>query len=328
MRACDAGFSIVELTVALALTLLVAAAVGAMADASRTAFAAQPERADMQQRLRVGVDTLAHDLMSAGGGSPVGGERGPLADVLPPVMPFRRGASGSDPPGTFAMDTITVIGVPATAAQTTLAAELSPGAATLRVMPTAGCTDGVSLCGFAPGMTVLVFDPAGAFDLFAVTDVFDGAQQIGVAPDDSSSAYAIGAAVVEASVHTYYLKADPIAHTSQLMLADGAGSAAPVLDHVVGLAFEYGGEAGAPIAGTELADGPWLPSAAAAARWDADLQRVRTVRVTLRVEAALDALRGPAGALFANRGTAASPRVWVPDEERRFTVALRNMGAP
>src|SRR5262249_28567137 len=91
-RGRDDGFSIVELTVALALTLTVAAAVGAMAGSSRDAFAAQPERTDLQQRLRVGVDALVRDLTGAGAGSPVGGVRGPLVDALPPVVPRRLGA--------------------------------------------------------------------------------------------------------------------------------------------------------------------------------------------------------------------------------------------
>src|SRR5581483_1777361 len=39
-------------------------------------------------------------------------------------------------------------------------------------------------------------------------------------------------------------------------------------------------------------DGPWCPDPNAANRWDADLLRIRKVRVTLRMQAALAALRG------------------------------------
>jgi hypothetical protein len=321
----NTGFSLVELTVALALTLLVAAAVAAIVDPARGAFASQPEAVDMQQRLRVGVDTLTRDLIGAGAGSPVGGQSGPLGDVIPPLMPFRRGASRSDPPETFRTDAITVIGVPATAAQTTLAAELPPGAPTLTLMPTTGCPDGINVCGFAPGMTVLVYDPGGAFDIFVVVSVDDAALQLTVAPVESASPYPVGASVVEARVQTYYLKDDPVSHSSQLMHADGTTNAdAPVLDHVAGLTFDYAGASG-PIAASELADGPWLPNAAADSRWDADLRRIRTIGVTLRIEAALEALRGPAGPLFRNGGTATSARAWVPDQEIRFVVSPRNM---
>src|SRR5262249_25553901 len=120
-RTCRAaGFSLVELTVALALTLMVSAVVGAAVAPVRAAFSTEPERADVEARLRVGVDTLAHDVTDAGAGTVVGGQRAPLAEIIAPVMPFRRGATVNDPPGTFSSDTMTVIEVPATAAQTML----------------------------------------------------------------------------------------------------------------------------------------------------------------------------------------------------------------
>ena len=326
MRNRSNGFSVVELTVALALTLTVVGAVAAIVNPARSAFAAQSEAVDVQQRLRVGVEALTRELIAAGAGSPVGGQPGPLYDVIPPLMPFRRGASRSDPPETFKTDTITVVSVPATAAQTTLAADLAPGATTLTLMPTAGCPDRINLCGFAPGMTVLVYDPGGAFDIFVVDAVDDGASQVAVASVESAFTYSSGAAVVEARVHTYSLKEDAASRSSQLMQADGgATSDVPLLDHVAGLTFDYRGASAAPIAASELADGPWLPDATAASRWDVDLRRVRSVGVTLRVEAALAAMRGPAGTLFRNAGVATSVRAWVPDQEIRFVISPRNM---
>ena len=101
---------------------------------------------------------------------------------------------------------------------------------------------------------------------------------------------------------------------------DGTGNVdVPVLDHVVGLAFDYG------IAPAELTDGPWRPDAISADRWDVDLLRIRTIGVTIRLEAALAALRGPAGVLFANSGTATDPHAWLPDQEIRFHVSPRNL---
>ena len=73
-----------------------------------------------------------------------------------------------------------------------------------------------------------------------------------------------------------------------------------------------------------LVDGPWLPDAAHGARFDADLLRIRRIRVTLRVQAAAAWLRGPASRLFTNGGTAVAPR-YVPDWELTFDVAPRNM---
>ena len=119
------------------------------------------------------------------------------------------------------------------------------------------------------------------------------------------------------------------------MRTDLTGPDAPVADHVVGLAFEYYGDGGdgspgvlVRIDATTLTDGPWRPDAAAGNRWDADLSRVRAVAVTLRVEAASAAQRGPAGLLFARGGTATDAKRWAPDREIRFMVSPRNMGLP
>jgi hypothetical protein len=49
------------------------------------------------------------------------------------------------------------------------------------------------------------------------------------------------------------------------------------------------------------------------------------VSVTLRVESALSALRGPAGLLFARAGTSRLASRWVPDLEVRFDVTPRNL---
>jgi Tfp pilus assembly protein PilW len=325
---CDAGFSLLELTIALGLTLAVTTTVVTMVHPARGAFAALPEGADMQQRLRVGVDTLTRDLMLAGAGSYIAGHSGPLNDFVAPVMPFRRGAVESDPAETFRTDAITVISVPPTAAQTTLAADLTSGSLMLRLAPTSGCPTGVNLCRFTPGMTVLAFDETGAFDLFTIATVVDSASQIAIAawPAGSSAVYKAGAPVAEAQVHTYFVKNNPATKNSQLMHHDGSANAeAPVVDHVVGMAFEYYGESQTRITAAELTDGPWLPTPASGGRWDADLRRIRAVGVTLRVEAALAALRGPAGTLFSNGGTATAANAWMPDQEIRFQVSPRNL---
>jgi len=79
------------------------------------------------------------------------------------------------------------------------------------------------------------------------------------------------------------------------------------------------------LSAADLTDGPWCPDATAANRWDADLLRIRKIVVTMRVEAALDALRGPAGVLFVRPGTSRGGHAWVPDQEIRFQVSPRNL---
>ena len=74
-----------------------------------------------------------------------------------------------------------------------------------------------------------------------------------------------------------------------------------------------------------MTDGPWCPDAGARNRFDADLLRIRRVRFTLRVQAALPSLRGPAGALFANGGFARGAGRSVPDLEVTLDVTPRNV---
>jgi len=75
----------------------------------------------------------------------------------------------------------------------------------------------------------------------------------------------------------------------------------------------------------ELTDGPFCPDDGNPNRWDADLLRIRRIGVTLRVQSAAAALRGPAGALFAHAGTARSSAKWLPDLEIHFDVSPRNL---
>ena len=81
-----------------------------------------------------------------------------------------------------------------------------------------------------------------------------------------------------------------------------------------------------PLTAAQLTDGPWCPNDVNANRWDADLLRIRKIGVTLRVQSAVAALRGPAGVLFANRRhvTRRQP-VGCPDQEIRFQISPRNL---
>ena len=79
-----------------------------------------------------------------------------------------------------------------------------------------------------------------------------------------------------------------------------------------------------PLAAGQLSDGPWCPDATGARRFDADLLRIRQVRVRVRVEAAPDALRGGAGPLFVRAGSAARGTNLVPDQEAVLDIVPRN----
>lgn len=75
----------------------------------------------------------------------------------------------------------------------------------------------------------------------------------------------------------------------------------------------------------QLKDGPWCPDSTAANRYDADLLRIRRVRVTLRVQVASKSLRGAAGVLFTRAGTSKGGERFVPDQEIKFDVTVRNL---
>jgi hypothetical protein len=80
-----------------------------------------------------------------------------------------------------------------------------------------------------------------------------------------------------------------------------------------------------------LTDGPWCPADvntsgdAMPNKYDADMLRVRKVRITFRVQVANAVLRGPAGTLFRHAGTSHGGERYVPDQEIRFDVAPRNL---
>ena len=360
------GFSLLEVVIATALTTVLVAGVFALVNPTQGAFATEPEVADMQQRLRVAVDTLRRDLATAGAGADIAGRTGSLIGFFAPLLPFREGSENEDAIGTVRTDTVTAIGVPATAAQTTLAADLLPGVLTLQAVAEPGCSAGTNLCGFSPGLTVAIYDAAGTFGMFTIAAVADAAAQITLTARSAhslSTTFRSGSNEVQVRVHTFTLKSDPASQTFQLMHADGsAGADVPVVDHVVGLAFAYdaeprppslvagtagygpspppigvqttaypagencafqidpvsgeqvprlatlaAGTALVPLSGALLSDGPWCPDETNGNRWDADLLRIRAIGVTIRVEAALSALRGPAGVLFTNGGSSNSP---------------------
>jgi len=129
----------------------------------------------------------------------------------------------------------------------------------------------------------------------------------------------------EITSDTYYLRSDVATNAFQLRHYDGVETDLPVVDHVVRLEFEYFGADQMRLDPSTLQDGPWYPDETDADRFDADLLNIHRVRVTLRVQAARAALRGPAGMLFMHGGTSASVERYLPDREIRFDISPRNL---
>ena len=97
---------------ATALTLVVTAALFGVLTPAQGTFVVQEEVSDMQQRMRAGYDALYDDLAAAGAGPGRRPDEGSLAFALAPILPFRSGLRGADPPATFKSDVITVVYAP------------------------------------------------------------------------------------------------------------------------------------------------------------------------------------------------------------------------
>ena len=95
----NAGFSIVELLIASAMTMAVVGAILAAVSPAQLMFLAQGDAADLHQRLRAAADTVSADVRAA------------MA-----VRPYRVGAMRDDAAiGVYyRTDTLTVLGVPST----------------------------------------------------------------------------------------------------------------------------------------------------------------------------------------------------------------------
>jgi prepilin-type N-terminal cleavage/methylation domain-containing protein len=65
------GFSLVELMVALVVTLIVSSAIYGLLTRGGNAFRREPEVADRQQNIRIAMDVIARDVDNAGAGLPV-----------------------------------------------------------------------------------------------------------------------------------------------------------------------------------------------------------------------------------------------------------------
>jgi prepilin-type N-terminal cleavage/methylation domain-containing protein len=78
-----------------------------------------------------------------------------------------------------------------------------------------------------------------------------------------------------------------------------------------------------PLPAAWLGDGPWCPDAVSPGRYDADLLRVRAVRVTLRLEASAREARGSDPRLFAHPGDSRDLSAPAADRELVFDVVPR-----
>jgi prepilin-type N-terminal cleavage/methylation domain-containing protein len=359
-RARAAGFSLVELLVSMTIMLVVIGSVFTLVDPSQGISKTQPEVSDMQQRMRIAADSIEKDLLMAGAGTYSGAIAGALANFFPPILPRRTGSINPDAELTFFDDRISIAYVPDTAAQTDVRDAMPQPSSEIKVTQEPGCPISHPLCGFDVGMRVVIFDDTGSWDIFTITEVQESSLHLQHRPPnpDFTKAYtpAEHARISMVENHVYWQNQG----VSQLNHYDGFLEDVPIVDNMVQVRFTYFGDPNPPLAPRpvtgaancifDAAGNPTLPvlpsngsslveltpamltdgpvCGAAPNRFDADLYRVRKVRVDLRVQAGLQELRGAnptSKTLFVNPGTSNSAYRRVPDYSMSFEVAPRNM---
>jgi len=90
----EKGYSLVELMVAMTVTLIISGAVMQLIAAGQTAFSRDPQLADRQQNIRAGMDILAQDVYRVGFGVPQFAQV--LTDNLDGVGPMGSGGAATD----------------------------------------------------------------------------------------------------------------------------------------------------------------------------------------------------------------------------------------
>jgi len=353
----ESGFSLLEVLVAMAIMMVVTGTIFQLVNPSQATSQVQPEVQDMQQRMRVSSDTLFKDLVMSGAGVYQGATTGSLLGFFAPIIPRKTGRTNPDGYQTAYTDRITLTYIPNTYSQTTISSPMPPQSSELKVTNQPNCPIVQPLCGFTEGMEVIIFDNTGHFDTFTVTNVQADAAHLQHRGQDLNWTYDVGAQVTQIHSTSYYLDTT----THQLMYYDGSDQAAtPVADNVVGLRFDYygdpnpptqpkpatgqanclydatgsylggsmqtlttGGGSLAPMPISMFTDGPWCGGGSN--QFDADLYRVRKVRVTIRVQTPNAMFRGTDSTLFVNSGTATSGQKFIPDLVTSFEVSPRNM---
>ena len=355
----EAGYSLVEMIVSTAIMLAVTGAIFGILNPAQGTAQAQPEQADLQQRMRIGSDTLFKELMMSGAGPYFGNRTGSLLSFFAPIIPRRTGRLNSEAHDVAAADRITLAYVPNSFSQTSIRLAMPPNSAEIKVNEFPNCPGHPvkwDQCGFEIGDTVIIFDSTGTWETFTITQVQTDAAHLQHRGQQLNYQFPAGSSVTQIVSYTYYRNPT----TNQLMRYDGNLTDIALVDNVVDLRFDYFGDINPPLtpkppagianclydaAGNYTAampvlaadegslaalplamlkDGPFCGSGTN--EFDADLLRVRKVRAPLRMQVAAEALRGgPESGLFVNPGKAQGGNRLVPDYIVQFDVSPRNM---
>jgi type II secretory pathway pseudopilin PulG len=227
------GFTVIELLIAMMLTLLVAGALANVAQPARAAFDRVPAELDLQQRGRTAIDALSQALRSTGKNVAATDQLGSLSDLLPTV-------SVSDPDESGAFTALTVIAPVADAAQGVLSAD-QPGPGAAITLAPRHCPSVRDVCGFVTGSTAVIAGGDGDYDVFTIAATNVGARLVTPARALSRS-YPAGSVMIEADEFTFSLAAQADGSNSMIRRT-AAGAIQPMVDFVSGLSFHATGRA-------------------------------------------------------------------------------------
>lgn len=313
------GFTLVEALVAMGLTLTVLASVFGFLVPARRLFLQVPEAADLDQRGRYLVQTMAHDLRMAGRG-----ESGPGGSFLfgsAPVLPYRAGLSASDARAGvhFRPGVITALYVPSGPEVTRR--PLRTGARTVQ-----GISRTYFLRTTATASQLMQYDGL-ATDAPVLDDVVELAFEYAGEPEPPR-VVTLDPTGLPVPPRTTYGPLPPAVGVDDPLDPYPAGeNCVFTVDsgvHVPRLPALAGDGGLQPLPPAMLTDGPWCPGTTSGELFDADLLRVRRIHVRARLQARAP-FRGAAGPWFSRPGSARLSSVFVPDQEVRFDVAPRNL---
>ncbi len=348
------GFSLLEVLISTAISLSATLIACRLAAGAQTNWRVIGARVDLQQRARAVADMLSRSILEAGAGPQAGPACGPISKYLPAVLPRRAGLRGAGAFDQFHRDSLTTFRVIADATHATLSLPMPPGSTAMELAAVTGCA--VPTCGFAEGSTALVIDPDGSYDTFTVTDVNGASLTVRARGPGSGRTHRTGSPVLSIDSSSFFV--DP--SSSVLHRYDGDASDVPAIDDVVAMDVRYYGATEPPMwprppageanclydaagtyqsalmpvlagvaglvemTGPMLIDGPWCGSGGT--RFDADLLRVRRIRITVRLQASDPAVRGSDRQRFANPGSAKRETSMVSDVTVTIDATPRNLG--
>jgi prepilin-type N-terminal cleavage/methylation domain-containing protein len=208
------GFTLVELLVALTITVLIAGALAQAMPAARAAFERVPAELDLHQRGRIAIDTLTQALRAA--------------DRISVASPDEDGAY---------LELTAVIPVASPAQGVLSVDQAAPGAP--MTLGIDRCPNVKEVCGFTGGTVAMISDRDGHYDVFIVTAV-DAALRRVIPDRILSRAYPAGSIVLEVEEHTFGLDLQPDESYS-LIRVTAAGAVQPIVDFIPALAFTVNG---------------------------------------------------------------------------------------